>query len=130
KVRRRQRAGAQYEASSEDEVRLVVGEAGHRFEVELSRHLDTGLFLDHRLLRARAAADARGARFLNLYAYTCAASVYAAAAGARVVTSVDLSPRYLEWGERNFVLNGLDPSAHRFIRAECGTFLERDRGTY
>src|SRR5690606_3999008 len=28
------------------------------------------------------------------------------------------------------VLNGLDPSAHRFIRAECGTFLERDRGTY
>ncbi len=130
KVRRRQLEGRQYEASEAPEVRLWVREAGLELEVELERHLDTGLFSDHRLLRARAAKASVGVRFLNLFAYTCAASVHAAKAGASSTTSVDLSARYLEWGMRNFERNGLDPRAHRFERSDCMGFLARERARY
>ncbi len=130
KVRRRQVEGGQYEASDAPEARFVVREAGLLFEVELERHLDTGLFLDHRLLRARAAKASVGKRFLNLFAYTCAASVYAARAGASSTVSVDLSSRYLDWGRRNFERNGIDPRGHRFERSDCAGFLARDRATY
>src|SRR5437016_80738 len=44
---------------------------------------------------------------LNTFAYTCGFSICAAKAGARA-TSLDLSRKYLEWGKRNFELNGLD----------------------
>ena len=51
---------------------------------------------------------------LNTFAYTCGFSVCAALAGARV-TSLDLSRKYLDWGRRNFTLNGLEPAAHEFL---------------
>ncbi len=41
---------------------FVVEEGGLKFLVNLDDYLDTGLFLDHRLTRARLAARARGAR--------------------------------------------------------------------
>ena len=47
----------------------------------LTDYLDTGLFLDDRLLRRWVRDRASGGSFLNLFAYTCTASV-AAAAGA------------------------------------------------
>ncbi|MGD8859904.1 MAG: bifunctional 23S rRNA (guanine(2069)-N(7))-methyltransferase RlmK/23S rRNA (guanine(2445)-N(2))-methyltransferase RlmL [Myxococcales bacterium] len=118
KVRARQVQGRQYERRDAAAARSVVHEGGHRFLVSLDGHLDTGLFPDHRKLRAMAAEAARGRSFLNLFAYTCSASVYAAAAGA-TTTSVDLSATYLEWGRDNFRENGLDPEAHRFLRDDC-----------
>ena len=57
-------------------------EGGLKFRVNFEDYLDTGIFLDHRLTRARLRAAARGARFLNLFAYTGTASVYAASGGA------------------------------------------------
>jgi len=64
------------------------------------------------------------AEVLNVFAYTCGFSVCAARAGARVV-SVDLSKKYLEWGRRNFALNGLDPAAHNFIYGDAFEWLRR-----
>jgi 23S rRNA (cytosine1962-C5)-methyltransferase len=61
---------------------------------------------------------------LNCFAYTCGFSVCAAKAGARV-TSLDLSKKYLEWGRRNFALNGLDPAAHDFIYGDTLDWLRR-----
>jgi 23S rRNA (cytosine1962-C5)-methyltransferase len=61
---------------------------------------------------------------LNVFAYTCGFSVCAARAGART-TSLDLSKKYLEWGKRNFVLNGLDPAAHDFIYGDAFDWLRR-----
>ncbi|HKS36428.1 MAG TPA: class I SAM-dependent methyltransferase, partial [Verrucomicrobiae bacterium] len=57
-------------------------------------------------------------------AYTCGFSVCAAKAGART-TSVDLSKKYLEWGRRNFVLNGLDPARHEFIYGDAFDWMRR-----
>jgi len=123
KARRRQRDFSQYQRVARTGAGQVVEEAGHRFWVNLADHLDTGLFLDHRQTRQRVAAEADGARFLNLYAYTGSFTVYAAAAGARSTTTVDLSRRYLAWAERNLALNDLAGPAHRFESADCVAWL-------
>jgi len=74
-------------------------------------------------VRQWLAEQARGKRFLNLFCYTGAATVHAAAGGARNTTSIDLSNTYLEWLERNLELNGLDESKHRIIRADVREWL-------
>lgn len=125
-LRVRARGEQQYEKRQATGQRRVVREGPHRFEVNLHDYLDTGLFLDHRELRAMAAERARGGRFLNLFAYTCTASVAAAAAGA-TVTSVDLSKTYLSWGEDNFRRNELDPADHRFEPLDVRRFLAHVR---
>jgi 23S rRNA (guanine2445-N2)-methyltransferase / 23S rRNA (guanine2069-N7)-methyltransferase len=126
--RRRRRRGRfdQVTAGSDDADVFIVAEDGHRFEVELSERLDTGLYLDHRELRRMAAKGVEGKRFLNLFAYTGSASVYAARAGARVV-SVDLSRTYLDWAERNFRHNAIDVRAHRFVRDDALSYLEQEK---
>jgi 23S rRNA (cytosine1962-C5)-methyltransferase len=40
-------------------------------------------------------------------------------------TSLDLSKKYLEWGKRNFALNGLDPAQHDFIYGDTFDWLKR-----
>ncbi|MBI5230717.1 MAG: bifunctional 23S rRNA (guanine(2069)-N(7))-methyltransferase RlmK/23S rRNA (guanine(2445)-N(2))-methyltransferase RlmL [Coriobacteriales bacterium] len=118
KRRERQRGAAQYERVSERAAIGVVAEDGLLFEVNLSDYLDTGLFLDHRITRHMLREMAEGARFLNLFAYTGTASVYAAAGGAASTTTVDLSATYLAWAERNMVRNGFGGPEHELVRAD------------
>jgi 23S rRNA (cytosine1962-C5)-methyltransferase len=66
----------------------------------------------------------RKSKILNVFAYTCGFSVCAARMGAKT-TSLDLSKKYLEWGRRNFLLNGLDPAAHDFIYGDAFDWLRR-----
>jgi 23S rRNA G2069 N7-methylase RlmK/C1962 C5-methylase RlmI len=106
KQRQRQHGAAQYEKLGQSNVWREVNEGGLRFRVNLSDYLDTGLFLDARKKRALLRDEANGKTVLNLFAYTCSVSVYAASGGAREVDSVDLSNTYLEWGAVNFALNG------------------------
>jgi 23S rRNA (cytosine1962-C5)-methyltransferase len=63
-------------------------------------------------------------QLLNTFAYTCGFSVAAARAGART-TSLDLSKKYLEWGRRNFALNGLEPAGHDFIYGDAFDWMRR-----
>ncbi len=121
----------QYGRAGGGSVTVVVAENGLRFEANLSDYLDTGLFLDHRNTRARVRAEAKGTRFLNLFAYTGSFSVYALAGGAAETTTVDLSNTYCDWAERNFALNGFGPSErHRVVRADALAWLEAARGPY
>ncbi len=108
---------------------LVTQENGLLFEVDLASYLDTGLFLDHRDTRELVGKLAAGKSFLNLFAYTCTASVYAAARGAKFTTSVDLSNTYLQWGERNMELNGLMNGHQEFVRADCVEWVQQTRHT-
>jgi 23S rRNA (cytosine1962-C5)-methyltransferase len=115
---------------------FVVRENGVLFELSFAEGYSTGLFLDQRdnrrrLLTNHVAADfplfpdgAAGAEVLNTFAYTCGFSVCAAKAGARA-TSLDLSKKYLAWGERNFVLNGLEAEKHDFIYGDAFDWLRR-----
>jgi 23S rRNA (cytosine1962-C5)-methyltransferase len=61
---------------------------------------------------------------LNAFAYTCGFSICAAKAGARV-TSLDLSRKYLDWGRRNFIANGIDPASHDFVHGDVLDWLRR-----
>jgi len=125
KVRKRQRAGGQYEKVGERQAVLTVREGGLEFEVNLSDYLDTGLFLDHRQTRAMVRAESAGKRFLNLFCYTGSFSVYAAAGGAAETTSVDLSNTYLDWTRTNLSQNAFkDAGRHRIVRDEAREFLE------
>jgi 23S rRNA (guanine2445-N2)-methyltransferase / 23S rRNA (guanine2069-N7)-methyltransferase len=93
--------------------------------VNFTDYLDTGLFLDHRPTRARLRELAAGKTFLNLFAYTATASVFAAAGGAKATTSVDLSRTYLDWARRNLDRNGFrDERRHRLLQADVLTWLE------
>jgi len=124
RTRRRTQRGEQYLKVGEQGHFHTVLEAGLRLRVNLEDYLDTGLFLDHRITRARLRAAAHGRRFLNLFAYTGTATVYAAAGGALGTTSVDLSATYLSWARENLALNGLGGGQHRFVQADCRLWLE------
>lgn len=125
KVRRQQKGSAQYEKLATSGHFHEVREGGNGFLVNLEDYLDTGLFLDHRITRAMLSALAEGRHFLNLFAYTGTASVYAARGGALSTTTVDMSNTYLDWARRNMALNGFTGKAHAFIQANCLEWLER-----
>lgn len=99
--------------------RFEVRENGLSFLVSLEEGLNTGLFLDQRENRRELTGFVAGKRFLNLFSYTGAFSVAAAAAGASQVTSLDLSQGYTDWNRSNFELNSLNPGRHRFIVGDC-----------
>lgn len=104
---------------------LKVKENNLFFLVSLEEGLNTGLFLDQRKNRAELMQRVAGKKVLNLFSYTGAFSVAAAAAGASSVTSVDFSPHYMKQARENFRLNKLNPEDHRFLNGECRkTLLE------
>jgi 23S rRNA (guanine2445-N2)-methyltransferase / 23S rRNA (guanine2069-N7)-methyltransferase len=128
KVRRRQKGSAQYTRQGGVRRSMIVAEGGLLFEVNLTEYLDTGLFLDHRDTRAMIRELASGKRFLNLYAYTGTASVHAAAGGAEATTTVDMSSTYLDWAERNMLLNGITGARHTRVRADVLEWLTAAAG--
>ena len=133
KRRERQRGTSQYEKLDDAVAETcVVQEGGARFEVNFDTYLDTGLFLDHRPMRAMVAAAiaarvqrGEATRFLNLFAYTGSFTVHAALAGCGDSTTVDLSNTYQAWTARNFALNGVDAGRHALVRADVLAWLVR-----
>jgi 23S rRNA (guanine2445-N2)-methyltransferase / 23S rRNA (guanine2069-N7)-methyltransferase len=130
KVRRRRKAGEQYEKLDDVGETFLVHEGDLAFLVNLTDYLDTGLFLDHRKTRALLADLARGKRFLNLFAYTGTATVAAAKGGATHTTTVDMSRTYLDWARQNFEVNGIRGPDHQIIQADCLQWLHDERGRY
>src|SRR5690554_3273451 len=132
KQRRRNRGVMQYEKLHENPMGelLQVQEGNARLLINLWQYLDSGLFLDHRPLRLRIAAEAKGKRFLNLFCYTGAASVHAALGGARYTVSVDMSQTYLNWASRNLAMNGLSESRNRLEKADCMRWLQTAEQKY
>lgn len=156
-VRQRQLAGAYFKllnkqvrqtGTAQASPEKILGEAapeefeicenGLRYALRFGEGYSVGLFLDQRdnrrrFLTGHVAADfpllkseSEPAEVLNTFAYTCGFSVAAAAAGAHV-TSVDLSAKYLDWGRRNFQLNGIDSGAHEFLSGDVFDWLKRLR---
>ena len=103
----------------------LVQEQGQLFRLDLTSYLDTGLFFDHRSLRATIRDTVSKKRVLNLFCYTGSFSVYAAQGNAAFVESVDLSNTYLSWAMDNMKLNGFtDKKKYEFTRADCMRFLQ------
>jgi 23S rRNA (guanine2445-N2)-methyltransferase / 23S rRNA (guanine2069-N7)-methyltransferase len=126
KSRARQRGENQYEKLASESRFHVVTEGACKLRVNFTDYVDTGLFLDHRPVRQLIEQQAKGRRFLNLFAYTGAATIHAAVGGASSSLSIDLSNTYLDWAKRNLQLNKLDESKHRLLRADCLQWLKQD----
>ena len=125
KVRQKQKGTNQYEKLANKGEYFYVNEYGARLWVNLTDYLDTGLFLDHRLTRKMVGEMAKGKDFLNLFAYTGSATVYAALGGAKSTTTVDMSNTYLNWAEQNLILNDIEGKQHKLIQADCLQWLEK-----
>ena len=124
RVRKAQKGAEQYEKRALTGERHAVQEGGLKFWVNFRDYLDTGLFLDHRIVRQLLRDWSKDADFLNLFCYTGSATVYAAAGGARSSVSVDLSNTYLDWARDNLLLNGFGGTEHELHRADCLQWLE------
>ena len=101
----------------------IVTEGPALFLVRVLRGQNHGLFLDmaegRRWVREFAAdfrqSEGRGAKVLNLFAYTCAFSVAALQGGAAHVTNLDMARGALATGQQNHQLNGLAPQGASFL---------------
>ncbi len=106
---------------SDDE--QVVLENGHKFMVNWTEGQKTGFFLDQRENRALVGSLARGRNVLNLFCYTGGFSIYALAAGAKHVDSVDSSRKAMMMVDRNVALNGFDESVHTSLCCDAIDYL-------
>lgn len=124
KRRARQKGDSQYEKIDQSGKTMTVREGDALFKVNLFDYLDTGLFLDHRLMREKIKSLSQGKDVLNLFCYTGSVSVFAALGGGRV-TSVDMSSTYIKWAQENFELNKLPLTQHEFVTENALEYLEK-----
>lgn len=97
---------------------ITILEHGLRFGVDVRRGHKTGFYLDQRENRRKIAPYCAGREVLNVFSYSGAFSVYAAAHGAARVTSLDSSADALKMAADNLALNGFP--------AQDGDLLEGD----
>ena len=115
--------GYMYRRSDFNENELAVLENGHKFLVNWTEGQKTGFFLDQRENRALVGSLAKGRNVLNLFCYTGGFSIYALAAGAAHVDSVDSSKKAMMMVDRNVALNGFDPSMHTSLCCDAIDYL-------
>ncbi|MDH4262905.1 MAG: class I SAM-dependent methyltransferase [Spirochaetia bacterium] len=128
RTRQRQKGNAQYDKISQRSELFEVREGGLKFLVNLSDYLDTGLFLDHRPTRSIIREEAIYKNFLNLFCYTGAFTVYAAAGKAQSTVSVDTSAVYLDWLQINLEINGLLSGQHKTVQADAREYVNSYSG--
>lgn len=95
--------------------RPVVEESGLKYQLDIGRNQNFGLFLDMRLGRDWVKAHAKHKNVLNLFAYTCGFSVAAIEGGADQVVNVDMSRSSLSKGRENHKLNGHNVNQVKFL---------------
>lgn len=107
-----------------------VLEHGHRFRVNWKTGQKTGFFLDQRDNRQLLAHYAKGKSVLNTFCYSGGFSIYALAAGATEVHSVDVSAKAMQLTEENMALNPSHEGTHQPHTADVMTFLKTDAQQY
>ena len=122
--RRPKRVGKeQHELQSDESLQVQVTENDLLFTVDLTKRIDTGLFLDHMLTRQMVREMSDGLSVLNLFSYTGAFSVYAAKGGAKRVESVDLSSTYTAWAQQNLLDNGFPKELFPCIAGDAWQYV-------
>ena len=105
--------------------KFTVTENAMRFLIQLQETRHPGLFLDHAPLRAWLKQNSNGLTVLNTFAYTGSLSVAAGMGGASMVTTLDLSPHYIEWAKENWSENLLPKENADFIFGDVFEWLPR-----
>ncbi|NLZ67875.1 MAG: hypothetical protein GX903_02585, partial [Spirochaetales bacterium] len=125
-LRKKREGLEQHKLITDETIPLTVKENGLIFNVELSSHIDTGLFLDLALVRAFVKDNAFGKTVLNLFSYTGSFSVYAASGLAKKVISVDLSNTATMRARENLKNNGfLSEIEYPCISSDALSFIKK-----
>lgn len=95
------------------------------FSANIRDAAKTGFFLDQRDNRDLIRTFAKDLTVLNLFSYTGGFSLFAAAGGAREVTSVDIAKVAIENVKRNFEINQLK-TPHHDIATDAFEFVEKE----
>jgi 23S rRNA (cytosine1962-C5)-methyltransferase len=103
---------------------LVVEEHGLLFHADLVAGQKTGLYLDQRENRRVLAPWCQGRSVLDCFCYTGAFSLYAAQGGAASIVACDTAAGAVATAQRNFGLNGFDPTKQTFVVRDCFELLE------
>lgn len=88
-----------------DKEETIVKENDINFKINVVTGQKTGFFLDQRENRALVGHFAKGKSLLNCFCYTGGFSLYALAAGATLVESVDISQKAVDLMDENVALN-------------------------
>jgi 23S rRNA (cytosine1962-C5)-methyltransferase len=109
---------------------VIIGSSGLKFLVDVADGQKTGFFLDQEANRPLMKQYVfSGAKVLDLFCYTGAWGLHAAAAGAAEVTGVDSSPGAIQLAESNAALNGMEDRFHA-VRHNALEFLKRSHETW
>ena len=128
-VYRRSESGGGKWIKSEEPASWQIREGNLTFQVKLMNFKHTGIFPEQAANWAfiddviRHAG--RSVRVLNLFAYTGAASLAAAAAGA-TVCHVDAAKGMVAWAKENAAASGLSDKPIRWIVDDCRKFVEKE----
>lgn len=107
---------------------VVVTEHGHRFKIDFVKGQKTGFFIDQRENRLLLGQYSHGKTVLNTFSYTGGFSIYAAAAGATQVHSVDVSQAAIDLCNTNATLNGVQN--HEGFAVDTFEFLKNKQDVY
>ena len=126
-ARRLEQLPTEAELVGEGAAEATVLENGLQFRVDPPSGQKTGFFLDQRDNRALSRTLAGGRRTLNLFAYSGAFGVYAAAGGAQSVENVDISSAAIDLARTNHQLNGGEATfvvadAFQYVRQTASRF--------
>ncbi len=107
-----------------------VTEYGHRFIIDFREGQKTGFFIDQRENRRLLANYAQGKKVANVFGYTGGFSVFAAAAGATHVDTVDASTKAIELARQNMQLNGFSSDSHQYFTMDAFAFFQQQQNKY
>ncbi len=108
----------------------LVSENGVRFRVDWAGGQKTGFFLDQRDNRLLLTKFVRGKTVLNTFCYTGGFSMYALAAGASLVHSVDSSQKAMDLTAENVELNAPFDGQHEGFCEDVSHFLKNSDRKY
>jgi 23S rRNA (cytosine1962-C5)-methyltransferase len=107
---------------------VIVKEHTHIFKIDFIEGQKTGFFIDQRENRQLLSKYCKGKTVLNTFSYTGGFSVYACAAGANMVHSVDSSKSAMELCNKNIELNGF--TNHEGFAVDTFEFLKDKKNVY
>lgn len=102
------------------ETQFDIIENGIKLGVDIANGQKTGYFLDQKFNRTAAASFCKGKSVLDTFTHTGAFGLNAFKAGAREVTSVDISPEAVAMVEHNIKLN----NAGSVMKAVCADVFD------
>ncbi len=102
------------------ETQITIIENGIKLGVDIANGQKTGYFLDQKFNRTAAASFCKGKTVLDTFTHTGAFGLNAFKAGAREVTSVDISPEAVDMVKHNIELN----DAGKVMTAVCADVFD------